>query len=299
MAQRRFSETRVERSADTSRQMRLTDDQIAEQVMSPQSLARDRATTAREVTFNIGEWIHRTSVVDYRGADVRRGEILQKKRKSVEDLIDNPREAERLIDYIDGTRDGTQRRIRDFGEFKEVFRQSFTKTTGRNYGVKLWDTIGNQEDLLLRLYAHTRIQDRITQDSRPERVRELMHQHNIDATRANGLFEQIRIHEIQLIQEGMLPVAEREEFHIPVSISPVTPPRALRISQRSHTGTMYSRAKPLPYTRPQERFLLNNRAVPVRKLTAQFNVLFGGAGVPLRTQSSVGNKRYRLSRRGE
>jgi hypothetical protein len=291
----RYSKIRGKRLAETSRQMRLTEEQRASEFISPQSLARDRATTAREVVFTIGEWQHRTNVVDYRGVDVRRDNIPQKKRKSVEDLVDNPREAERLLRYMDGT----QRPIRNFEEFKEAFKQSFTKTAGGNHGVRLWDTIGTQDDLLIRLYAHTNIQERVSRDTREGRVENLMGRYQIPRHRANQLFEQIRIHEIQLIQEGLLPVDERQVHNIPEQISPTMPPRALRISQRAFSGTLYSRTKPLPYNRPQERFLLNNRGVPVRKLTAQFNILFGLEGVPLRTQNSIANKRYRLSRRGE
>lgn len=297
MVRHKYSKARAEQIADTSRQMRLNEDAIAEQTLSPQSLARDRGTTAQEITYNVGEWIHRTQYLDFRGADVHRESIDPKKRKSAEDLVDDPNEANRLIQYIDGTKDGTQRPIRNFAEFKEAFKQSFTKSVGGNHGVRLWDRIGGQEDLLLRLYAHTHIQEMVSRDSRAERVVELKARYHItDDRKANRLFEQVRIHEIQLIQEGMLPVDERQGHTISPAISPIIAPRTLRISQRAHTGTLYNRAKPLPFNRPQERFLLNNRAVPIRKLTAQFNILFGGESIPVRTQSSIGNKRYRLQR---
>jgi hypothetical protein len=205
-------------------------------------------------------------------------------------------EARRVISYIDGTKQGFPEKVfRNFDEFKEAFRQAFQQG-GRGSNARLWDAIGGQEDLLLKLYANTTIQEKVTRHSKDGRVDELMARYRIPRHKANQLFEQIRIHEIQLIQEGMLPVAERQEHIISPTISPVTPPRGVRISQRANSGTLYTRTRPLPFTRPQERFLANNGGVPVRKLAAQFNVLFGQAGIPPRTQSSISNKRYRLSK---
>jgi hypothetical protein len=276
--------------AEQSRQMRLTDDQIAEQTLSPQALARDRASTSRDIVFNIGEWQHRTSVVDYRGADVRRTPIEHKKRKSVEDLADDPLEAERILSYVNGDRAVRRHTITDFDSFKEAFRDAFT-LGGKGSHARLWDTIGGQDDLLLKLYAHTKIQDQVTRNSKESRVLDLMSKYKIPRHQANGLYEQIRIHEIQLVQEGMLPVAERQIHVIPETLAPTSPPSRLRISQATRTGgKVYQRAKPVPYTIPQMRFLRNNGRVPTRKVTAQFNILFQEN----RTQNSIYNKRYRL-----
>ena len=104
-------------------ELRNETDREVQQVLSPQSLARDRASTSREIVYTIGQWQHRTSVVDYRGGDVRRTPIEHKKRKSVEDLADDPIEAERILSYVNGSRNkGQQHRITDFESFKEAFR---------------------------------------------------------------------------------------------------------------------------------------------------------------------------------
>jgi hypothetical protein len=277
------------------KQMRLADDKVGEQILTSQALSRDRGTTAKEVVFNIGEWVHKTNVVDFRGVDVKRNPIPNRKRKSVEDLVDDPVEAQRVLGYIMGQKNKAgMHKITDFDSFKEAFRQEFMKE-GKNSNARLWDILGGQDDLLLRLYAHTNVQSKITQDSRNERVPKLADKYHISKDHANKLFEQVRIHEVQLVQEGMLPVSERQVHNIPESISPTSPPR-MRISQ-SRGKVMYQRTKPTPYTEPELRFLRNNlgKGIPTRKITAQFNVLFKTQ----RTQNSIYNKVYRLSKRGE
>jgi len=291
----KYSEPVREELKEESRQMRLTDDQVGEKVMSPQSLARDRATTSKEVVFNIGEWVHKTNVVDFRGVDTKRTPIPGKKRKSIEDLVDDPQEAQRVLKYVIGDKATRQHKITDFDSFKEAFRQEFMKG-GQNSNARLWDSIGGQDDLLLKLYAQTKVQDRVTHDGKEERSLGLMEKYKIPKHKANQLYEQIRIHEVQLVQEGMLPVGERQVHNIPENISPTRPLR-MKISQ-GRGGIIYQRTKPMPFSTPEARFLRNNlgKGIPTRKLTAEFNILFSNDNRPSRTQNSIYNKVYRLSR---
>lgn len=273
------------------RELRKEQDTEVQQVLEPQSLARDRDVTAKEIVFNIGEWVHKTNVLDYRGGDVKRVPTEKKKRRSYEDLVDNPYEAKRVLKYVlEGKAEG-QHKIKDFDSFKEAFRQEF-QVGGKN-GVRLWDYINGQDDLLLKLYANSDVQDKVTTDSRSDRIPQLMKKYNITKDRANAFFEQVRIHEIQLIQEGMLPVPEREEFKIPTALAPTRPMR--RVIDQHRGATLYRRTLPVRFTQPQQRFLRNNPNVPSRKVTAMFNSLFGSQ----RTISSVYNQRYRLLKRGE
>ncbi len=293
----RYSKFRRDAVKEQSRQMRLTDDAVASQVLSEQSLLRDRATTSKEIVFDKSGWEGRTNVVDYRGADVKRASISAKRRKSVEDLVDDPVEAQRILEYVTGVKNKSgEHKIVDFETFKEAFRQEFLKG-GRMSNARLWDVLGGQEDLLLKLYADTKIQEKVTKDSRGSKVSALAKRFNISDDKANRLFEQMRIHEIQLVQEGMLPQAERQVHRISETISPTRPPAQIRISQR-RGDIVYQRAKPIPFTQPELRFLQNNmdKGIPTRKLTAQFNILFSASGRPARTQNSIYNKVYRLSR---
>lgn len=294
----RYSKARREAISQQGKQLRLTDDLTAQNVMSDQALARDRGTTSKEVVFNIGEWVHRTNVVDFRGSDVKRNPIPPKKRKSVEDLVDDPVEADRVLRYVIGDKAKRQPKIADFDSFKEAFRQAFMEG-GNNSNARLWDTIGGQDDLLLKLYAQSKTQDRVTRDGKEERVMDIMQKFKLPRHQANQFYEQVRIHEVQLVQEGMLPVSEREVHIIPESISPTSPMR-MKISQ-SRGKIMYQRTKPTPYTQPEIRFLRNNlgKGIPTRKITAQFNILFSQDGRPTRTQNSIYNKVYRLSKGGE
>jgi hypothetical protein len=214
------------------------------------------------------------------------------KRKSVEDMLDDPKEADRILGYVIGDKAVKHFSITDFGSFKEAFRDAFQRGAPANR-VRLWDVLGSQDDLLLQLYGQTSIQDKVTRDGKEIRVLELMGKHHIQRHQANELYQKEREHEIQIVKEGRIPPVEGRVQGILESISPTTAPRRAQISQAVRAGgNTYSRTKPTKFTIPQERFLRNNPHVPTPKLAIQFNLLFREN----RTTNSVYNKRYRLLR---
>lgn len=137
----------IEREAGA--EVRHKTDQQVQQVLSKPELTADRAHTAKEIVFNIGEWKHRTNVVDYRGGDTLRKPIDKGVRKSMEDLTDDPDEADRVLSYVVGARALRSHDITDFESFKAAFRDAFMRG-GKASHARLWDAIGGQEDLLLK-----------------------------------------------------------------------------------------------------------------------------------------------------
>jgi len=269
-------------------------DQSGQNYQSGQSLAVDRGRTAQTIVFDVGKWKHRVNVVDFSGYDVRRKNMPEKKRNSVEELIDNPEEADRLNDYLTGKKgSGKQYKISNFDDFKKAFREEFTR---EGYaGTRLWEVIGDQEDLMLKLYATTTIQNKVTTDSKEGRVNQLMTQYHVSKSTANNMYEQIRKNETQLVQKGMLPIIQRTTYLTP-EVSLGAAPRRVTISQRSKEGGVtYQRAKPQKFNAPQERFLRQNKDMPMKELTATYQTIWKDEN---RTPSSLYYKRYRLLKTG-
>lgn len=218
--------------------------------------------------------------------------MVSKKRKSVEDLVDDPKEADRVLSYVTGNRATREHVITDFSSFKEAFRDAFMKE-GSNSHARLWDTLGGQDDLLLKLYGQTSIQDKVTRDSRESRVADLMGRFGVPKQIANQMFAQARENEIRLVRSGQLPSTETVTPIVTEFVSPAAPTRGIRISQVTKTGgRIYQRSKPARFSIPQQRFLRNNASLSTKKLTEEFNTLFREN----RSLSSIYTKKFRLSK---
>jgi len=230
-----------------------------------------------------------------KNVEAKHSQTSGKKRKSMEDLVDDPQEAERVLGYVMGEKPSSKKyHFTDFQSFKEAFRDAFM-VGGGNSNARLWDALSNESDLLLKLYSHTNVQKQVTADAREGRVLGLMQKYKIPRQQADHLYEHTRMAEIEVVQRGELPVSEREVHVIPESISPTAPPSRMRIAQvTKEGGRIYQRSKPEPYEQPQIRYLQNNigKGIPNFKLTAMFNDLFKTN----RTQSSIYSKAYRLSK---
>lgn len=222
--------------------------------------------------------------------------MVSKKRKSMEDMVDDPKEADRILSYVVGSRNKTQQHtITDFSSFKEAFRDAFQRE-GDNSHARLWDTLSGQDDLLLRLYGQANVQEKVTRDGRDFRTLEIMNTHHVPKREANETYMQERQHEIQLVKEGKIPPQGTRFGVAPELISPAAPSVRVRISQVTKAGgTIYMRSKPMKFTAPEKRFLVNKANLPSRKLTIEFNLLFKQN----RTIRSVYNQRYRLIKGGE
>jgi len=262
------------------------------QALSGQALERDRRRTAKSIVFDVNEWKHRVNVVDYRDYDVRRTNIPEKKRSSLEDLVEDDKEGFRtrvVKAFVDKIKNQHLKpNIKDFQSFKDAFKNAFGS---EEHSKNFYGILSGQEDLLMRMFAEPDIQQEVTKNGQESVARGLMRKYpqikNIQQARM--LYRQIRRHEIQLISKGWIPETQLKMPRI--ARSPTQAPQRMMIAQSVREGgSLYRRSKPMPYSEPQMRFLRNNADVPTSKITAEFNVLFNDS----RTRSSIYYKRYRL-----
>jgi hypothetical protein len=265
--------------------------QEASRHLTQTQLQADRGHTSREVVFQVGEWQHRTNVVDFGSFDSRRGHLTNLARRSIEDVVDDPLEAKRILGYIKNYHG----KIKDYQSFKDAFKTEFNKG-GSKSGSKLWQIMGDDDALLLKLFAHTETQDKVTRDRAEEDIPELMRVHRINSEKAKSLYQAIRIQERGLIQRGLLPVSQRASTEINQAIFVPTPTLARGgIRQAARSGTVYTRNRPQPFIDIQIRFLRNNPQLKPKEMTERFNLVFGTQ----RTVSSVSTKMGRLRRESQ
>lgn len=287
MAKSNLSTEEIEGIAE-GQAFREEQDKNASQYQSGQALAVDRSTTSKTVVFDIGQWKHKVNVRDFSGYDVKRRE--NKTRDSLGELVDNPKEAERISDYLLGKKgSGKVYTITDFDSFKKAFKEEFSH---EGYaGTRLWDTLSEQEDYLLKIYATSPLQTKVTIDGKGGRVTDLMSKFKIGRSTALAMYSQIRQNEVNLVQKGMLPIDERSSV-LPVALVPVA--KLQTLSQKiKQGGITYQRSSPRRFTEPQERFLRQNKEMPIKQLTAQFNLVWKDSN---KTQTALYFKRYRLNK---
>lgn len=288
MAKDNLSTEEIEGIAE-GQAFREEQDKNASKYLSGQALAVDRGVTSKTITFNIGNWKHETRVKDYSGFDVKRRQ--NGSRDSLGQLVDDPKEAERISEYLTGKK-GTMKNyhITDFDSFKKAFKEEFSH---EGYaGTRLWDTLSEQEDYLLKIYATSPLQTKVTIDGKDSRVTDLMTKFKIGRSTALSLYNSIRQNEVNLVQKGMLPIDERSQV-LPAALVPVA--KLQTLSQKiKQGGITYQRASPKRFSAPQERFLVQNKDVPLKQVVAQFNLIWKDSN---KSQTAIYFKRYRLSKK--
>jgi hypothetical protein len=269
--------------------------QKPEQFLRGQSLARDRGTTAKEVTFQIEDWKFRTNVLDYRGYDVKQHDDPEFV-DSWEELL---REVDGLKRLANHTIDDSQTKITDFQTFKRAFEEAWDISPkdpkrARNLFGKLRD----QDGYLMQIFSRPEVQAEITKNGERQGAKDLQkqfaHIRKLSYNEARNLWRQKRRHEVQLVAEGYLPIKEYRKTGALPRLDASKSYKARRgyliAQQTKKGGTLYKRTKPRRFDKAEVRFLKNNPHVPASKLTSQFNLVFGTN----RTQQSLYFKRYRL-----
>jgi hypothetical protein len=276
-------------------------DKTPEQVLTGQSLAKDRGVTAREVTLDIEDWKLKTNVLDYSGYDVQKKIIPEKLRLSLEKVFEE--EPERLVRVL---KQYSQTKITDWQSFRRAFEEVFSVGSPIN-GVMFFEKVAGQEDLMMDLFANPKLQELITVGGEEEGAKTIQkqfaHLRALSMDEAKAMWRQRRRHEVQLVAKGWFPIHqyELEQYQIdeegrvlkalpPLERSPTARMGYLIAQKTKEDGILYRRAKPKAFSKAQERFLLKNPQVPASKITSQFNILFDMN----RTQQSIYYKRYRL-----